>query len=63
MLGISLAAAGASVVVTETAAAMPNLEHNVARNAPTSGNGGACAAATLHWGDAAHTAKPDGIDG
>ena len=54
LLGISLAASGADVLVTETPSAMPNLEHNVANNRPT--GRGSLAAAALHWGDAAHLA-------
>lgn len=57
LLGISLADAGADVLLTETAAAMPNLEHNVAANPPQRIRGGSSATATLHWGDPAHIAS------
>ena len=57
LLGLSLAAAGARVLLTETAEAMSNLEHNVSQNPPRAARGGAVATATLHWGDAGHMAQ------
>ena len=57
LLGLSLAAAGARVLLTETAEAMSNLEHNVGQNPPRAARGGAVATATLHWGDAEHMAQ------
>jgi len=57
LLGLSLAAAGADVVLTETASAMPNLEHNVRENPPPTSRGGSSSTQTLHWGDEAHVAS------
>ena len=54
LLGIALASAGASVIVTECAAAMANLEWNVARNPPPPATHGALSARTLDWTDHAH---------
>ena len=54
LFGLSLAAVGANVVLTETTSAMPNLEYNVEHNPPPPGLGGSTAVVPLTWGDASH---------
>ena len=55
LLGIALAHLGCSVLLTETADALPNLVRNVESNQPLAAGGGSCAAAQLHWGDEVDT--------
>lgn len=57
LLGVALAHAGCKVLLTECEESMPNLEANVAANAPApSPRGGQCAAARLGWGNEADAA-------
>ena len=57
LLGTTLAAAGAAVVLTETEGAMANLHHNVQSNQPPLGGRGSATARALHWGNEAQIAE------
>lgn len=50
LVGLTLAALGAEVVVSELPAAVPLLEHNITSNANIL-EGGSCQAITLSWGE------------